>query len=113
MENCLFCKIVAGDIPSNKVYEDESVLAFLDIAPQAPVHILIVPKQHIESAQTLTPQSDPLLCHIFETARNLAKEYGIDQTGYRIITNVGQQGGQSVKHLHFHLIGGRTLKWEN
>ena len=110
---CLFCKIIAGEIPSKKAYEDESVLAFYDIAPQAPVHILIIPKKHIDSAQALTDADDALLSHLFQTARTLAAERGLDKSGYRLITNVGEDAGQSVKHLHLHLIGGRTLKWDN
>ena len=113
MENCLFCKIVAGDIPSNKAYEDADILAFHDIAPQAPVHVLIIPKRHIASANALTRGDDAVLCKMFEVARLLAKDLGIDETGYRLITNIGPDGGQTVPHLHLHLIGGRELKWEN
>ena len=110
---CLFCKIAAGEIPSKKAYEDESVYAFHDIAPQAPVHILVIPKTHIESAQQLTREDDALLGHMFEVARKIAVENGLDETGYRLITNVGADAGQSVPHLHLHLIGGKTLKWDN
>ena len=110
---CLFCKIAAGEIPSKKAYEDESVYAFYDIAPQAPVHILVIPKAHIESAQALTRGDDALLGHMFEVARIIAEENGLDKTGYRLITNVGADAGQSVLHLHLHLIGGKTLKWDN
>ena len=110
---CLFCKIAAGEIPSKKAYEDESVCAFYDIAPQAPVHILVIPKAHIESAQALTREDDALLGHLFETARKIASKNGLDKTGYRLITNVGADAGQSVPHLHLHLIGGKTLKWDN
>jgi histidine triad (HIT) family protein len=110
---CLFCKIAAGEIPSKKAYEDESVYAFYDIAPQAPVHILVIPKAHIESAQQLTREDDALLGHMFEVARKIATENGLDKTGYRLITNVGADAGQSVPHLHLHLIGGKTLKWDN
>jgi len=110
---CLFCKIAAGEIPSKKAYEDERVYAFYDIAPQAPVHILVIPKAHIESAQKLTREDDALLGHLFEVARQLAQENGLDKTGYRLITNVGADAGQSVEHLHLHLIGGKPLKWDN
>jgi len=110
---CLFCKIAAGEIPSKKAYEDERVYAFYDIAPQAPVHILVIPKAHIESAQKLTREDDALLGHLFEVARQLAQENGLDKTGYRLITNVGADAGQSVPHLHLHLIGGQPLKWDN
>lgn len=110
---CVFCKIAAGEISSQKAYEDDSVLAFYDINPQAPVHILVIPKMHIESAQALTRSHDELLCHLFEVARALAKQEGISESGYRLITNVGADGGQTVPHLHLHLIGGRELKWDN
>ena len=110
---CLFCKIAAGEIPSKKAYEDESVYAFHDIAPQAPVHILVIPKTHIESAQQLTREDDALLGHMFEVARKIAAENGLDKTGYRLITNIGADAGQSVPHLHLHLIGGKILKWDN
>ena len=110
---CLFCKIAAGEIPSKKAYEDETVYAFYDIAPQAPVHILVIPKAHIESAQALSRSDDALLGRMFEVARQLAVENGLDKTGYRLITNVGADAGQSVPHLHLHLIGGKPLKWDN
>ena len=110
---CLFCKIAAGEIPPTTAYEDESVYAFYDIAPQAPVHILVIPKAHIESAQALTREDDALLGHMFEVARMIAVENGLDKTGYRLITNVGADAGQSVPHLHLHLIGGKMLKWDN
>ena len=111
--SCLFCKIAAGEIPSTKVYEDELVYAFRDIAPQGPVHVLIIPKKHIESAQALTREDDALLCHMFACARKIAESEGVAKSGYRLITNVGDDAGQSVHHLHLHLIGGKTLKWDN
>ena len=111
--SCLFCKIAAGEIPSTKVYEDELVYAFRDIAPQAPVHVLIIPKKHIESAQALTAEDDALLCHMFACARKIAESEGVAASGYRLITNVGDDAGQSVHHLHLHLIGGKALKWDN
>ncbi len=111
--SCLFCRIAAGEIPSAKVYEDELVYAFRDIAPQAPVHVLIIPKKHIESAQALTKEDDALLCHMFACARKIAESEGVAASGYRLITNVGDDAGQSVHHLHLHLIGGKTLKWDN
>ncbi len=111
--SCLFCRIAAGEIPSTKVYEDELVYAFRDIAPQAPVHVLIIPKKHIESAQALTKEDDALLCHMFACARKIAESEGVAASGYRLITNVGDDAGQSVHHLHLHLIGGKTLKWDN
>ncbi|MBQ9923136.1 MAG: histidine triad nucleotide-binding protein [Clostridia bacterium] len=111
--SCLFCKIAAGEIPSTKVYEDELVYAFRDIAPQGPVHVLIIPKKHIESAQALTEADDALLCHMFACARQIAESEGVAKSGYRLITNVGDDAGQTVHHLHLHLIGGKTLKWDN
>ena len=111
--SCLFCEIAAENIPSTKVYEDELVYAFRDIAPQAPVHVLIIPKKHIESAQALTREDDALLCHMFACARQIAESEGVAKSGYRLITNVGDDAGQSVHHLHLHLIGGKALKWDN
>ena len=106
--DCLFCSIIAGDIPSAKVYEDEQILAFRDISPQAPVHILIIPKQHIAGAHEITAENSTVVAHIFEVAAELARQEGLEE-GYRILTNVGKHGAQSVKHLHFHLVGGRQL----
>ena len=106
--DCLFCSIITGDIPSNKVYEDERILAFRDIAPQAPVHILIIPKEHIAGAQEITADNSAVVTHIFEVAAELARKEGL-KDGYRILTNVGKHGAQSVQHLHFHLVGGRQL----
>ena len=109
--DCLFCKIVAGDIPSAKVYEDDKVYAFRDIEPQAPVHILIIPKEHIVSANELTEENASIVGHIFAVAAKIAKEEGIAEGGYRIVNNCGQDGGQTVGHLHFHMLGGRSLQW--
>lgn len=106
--DCLFCKIVAGDIPSNKAYEDDTVLAFYDIAPQAPVHILVIPKQHISSAAEITAENSAVVAHIFEVIAKLAAELNLEK-GFRVISNVGEHGAQSVKHLHFHLLGGKQL----
>ncbi len=111
--SCLFCSIAEGSIPSAKVYEDEKVYAFKDIAPQAPVHVLIIPKKHIESAQAVTEEDNELLCSMFAAARHIARELGVDKTGYRLITNVGADAGQTVPHLHLHLLGGKALKWDN
>ena len=110
-ENCIFCKIAAGDIPSNKAYEDDWVLGFYDLDPQAPVHVLLIPKQHIPSAHDLTESDAALLMRMFQAAQKIATELGISQSGYRIVTNVGPDGGQSVPHLHLHLLGGRSLQW--
>ena len=109
--DCLFCKIASGDIPSKKAYEDELVYAFHDIDPQAPVHILIIPKNHIASADEITSENSQVVAHIFEVAAKLAKDNGLSADGYRIVTNIGEAGGQTVKHLHFHLMGGRNFTW--
>ena len=101
--DCLFCKIINGEIPSKKVYEDDSVYAFYDIAPMAPVHVLIVPKMHISSVNEVTSENSAVISHIYEVAAQLAKELGISEDGYRIVTNCGKNAGQTVFHLHFHL----------
>lgn len=107
--DCLFCKIVAGEIPSAKVYEDAQVYAFNDIAPQAPVHVLIVPKEHImASAAEVTAENMGIIGHVFAAAAQIAQQLGL-KDGYRIATNVGEHGGQTVHHLHFHLLGGAML----
>lgn len=110
MEDCLFCKIAAGDIPSDKLFEDETILAFNDIDPQAPVHFLVIPKKHIGSAAALTEQDGALLAHIYAVVARLAAQLGCDK-GYRVVTNVGADGGQSVPHLHFHVLAKRSLAW--
>ncbi len=110
-QSCLFCKIIAGAIPSQTVYEDDLVVAFDDVNPVAPVHRLIVPRSHVESAARLTESDAQLLGRLFAVAASLAAEAGLPETGYRIVTNVGDDGGQSVLHLHFHLIGGRPMAW--
>ena len=106
--DCIFCKIIAGEIPSAKVYEDESVYAFRDIQPQAPVHVLIVPKTHIASADEVSAENAALVAKIFAAIPEIAKAEGLTN-GYRVITNCGEDGCQSVKHLHFHLLGGKKL----
>ena len=108
MDNCLFCKIIAGDIPSTKVYEDDDVFAFRDINPQAPVHILVVPKQHICCADAVNAANSACVAKCFEAIAKIAKAEGLD-TGYRVINNCGEDGGQTVMHLHFHLLGGLKL----
>ena len=108
--DCIFCKIAAGEIPSTKVYEDDTVVAFNDLDPQAPVHVLIIPKKHIVSAADVTAENSDVVAHIFEVAAIIAKEKGLDN-GFRIVTNSGESAGQSVKHLHFHLMGGRDFGW--
>lgn len=111
MTDCIFCKIVNGEIPSSKVYEDEYVLCFSDINPEAPVHIVMIPKKHIASLNELTKEDSQIIAHIFMVGKIIAKEKGISESGYRIINNCGEDGGQSVQHLHFHLLGGRMMKW--
>lgn len=111
MNDCLFCKFAAGEIPTNKAFEDDTVLAFYDIAPQAPVHVLVIPKKHVASAQALTSDDAALWLHMVEVAQLVAREQGVAETGYRLVTNVGADAGQSVPHLHLHLLGGRTLEW--
>ena len=106
--DCLFCKIIAGEIPSKKVYEDEYVYAFYDIAPMAPVHVLFVPKQHMDSADAVSAENSVYVAKIFEAIPKVAAELGL-ANGYRVITNCGEDGCQSVKHLHFHLLGGKKL----
>ena len=108
---CIFCKIVAGEIPSSKVYEDDKILAFNDIEPQAPVHVIIIPKEHITSANAITEQNSSVIAHIFEVIPKLAKELGVSESGYRVINNCGADGGQTVEHIHFHLTGGRQFGW--
>lgn len=108
--DCLFCKIVSGEIESKKVYEDSKVLAFEDLNPIAPIHILIIPKDHISSADDLTEQNSEIVGYIFRIASKLAKDLNLN--GYRIINNCGEDGGQSVHHLHFHLLGGKKLNWD-
>ena len=110
MSDCLFCKIVAGDIPSSKVYEDDEILAFNDVAPQAPVHFLIVPKKHMESLDDTTDEDAALLAHIMLKIKDIAKELGLEN-GYRVVINTGEDGMQSVKHLHVHVLGKRRLLW--
>ncbi len=108
--DCLFCKIINGDIPCSKVYEDETVFAFRDIEPQAPTHILIIPKEHIKSVAEITCENSAVIARIFEVAAKIAKDEGLDE-GFRIVNNCGDNAGQTVKHLHFHLMGGREFTW--
>lgn len=109
--NCLFCKIIAGDIPSAKVYEDETVYAFRDIAPQAPTHILVVPKTHMADCNAVTADNSAVVAHIFEVIPQIAKAEGLEN-GYRVVSNCGEDAGQTVPHLHFHILGGRKLGLE-
>lgn len=109
MSSCIFCSIVSHQSPAHIVYEDELALVFPPLAPIAPVHLLIIPKRHIESVNTICAGDEALLGHLFSVAQKLALEHGIDRSGYRLVTNTGPDGGQSVFHLHLHLIGGRHL----
>lgn len=111
MSDCLFCKIAAGQIPSNIVYEDDMILAFRDIAPQAPTHILLIPRAHISGMQDITAENSALIAHIFQVIPEIAKAEGLTG-GYRVISNCGPDAGQSVQHLHFHLLGGKVLPLE-
>ena len=106
--SCLFCKIAAGEIPSTKVYEDETVLAFRDIAPQAPTHILVIPKCHIPSVDGITAENSAVVAHIFEIIPGIAAAEGLTG-GYRVVSNCGPDAGQTVPHLHFHILGGQEL----
>ena len=111
MENCLFCKIAAGIIPSTKVYEDEKILAFRDIAPMAPTHILVIPKEHIASVDGITVENSAVVAHIFSVIPGIAKAEGLEN-GYRVVSNCGADAGQTVHHLHFHILGGKQLTLE-
>lgn len=111
MNDCLFCRIVAGEIPSAKVYEDETVYAFKDINPIAPVHILIIPKVHISRLEDVTPENSAVISHIYEVAAIIARQLGL-KNGFRVVSNCGEDAGQTVFHIHFHLLAGRKLGWE-
>lgn len=111
MEDCLFCKIIKGEIPSKKAYEDEYVYAFWDIEPTAPVHILVIPKEHISTLNDINEENSAVLSKIYEAIAKIAKQEGIDKDGYRVVSNCNKMAGQSVFHIHFHLIGGRELGW--
>ena len=108
--DCIFCKIANGEIPSKKVYEDESVVAFYDLDPQATTHILVIPKEHIASAAEITPENSAVVAHIFEVIAKLSKELDM-KDGFRVVSNCGESAGQSVKHLHFHVMSGRAFTW--
>ncbi len=110
MADCIFCRIAAGEIPSNKLYEDDQLLAFYDLDPQAPTHFLVIPKVHIASVAEITPQNSAVIAHIYEVIARLAAELGLEQ-GFRVVTNCGPQGGQTVPHLHFHVLAGRDMTW--
>ena len=109
MENCVFCKIIAGEIPCKKLYEDDQCLAFYDIEPQAPVHFLVVPKEHLASVSNVNEKNEGLAGHLISVIAKLAAEQGMDS--YRVVSNIGGQAGQSVFHLHFHVLAGRDMTW--
>jgi histidine triad (HIT) family protein len=111
MGDCIFCKIINGEIPSKKLYEDDKVYAFYDINPEAPVHFLVIPKEHIESANELNDNNVNIVSYIFTIINKLTKELNISDKGYRIVNNCGEDGGQTVQHIHFHVLGGRSLQW--
>lgn len=108
--DCLFCKIINGEIPSKKVYEDEKIYAFLDIAPEAPTHFLVIPKEHIASADDVNSENSAVIAHIFAKIPKICTDLGIEN-GYRIVNNCGEDGGQTVHHMHFHVLAGRNLSW--
>ena len=111
MQDCLFCKIANGTIPSEFVYEDDRVVAFKDISPEAPHHILIIPREHISSAMEINSTNSDIVGHIFTVAGTIATKLGFDKDGFRIVNNCGKDGGQTVGHLHFHVLAGRNLGW--
>lgn len=110
MKDCIFCKIASGEIPSKIVYQDDLVCVFEDLEPQAPVHLLCIPKKHISSIDEITQENADVISHIYLTISSLAKKLGLNE-GYRVVSNCGEQGGQTVMHLHFHLLGGRKFGW--
>jgi histidine triad (HIT) family protein len=110
-EDCIFCKIIKKQIPCEMVYEDDRVIGFKDISPQAPVHIVIIPKEHFDDLNCIKEEQAEILGHIFIVAKKIAQTMDIAQSGYRVVTNCGEQGGQTVEHIHFHLLGGRMLQW--
>ena len=112
MEDCIFCKIAQGEIPATKVYEDDTILAFRDLEPQAPEHVLVIPKKHVASVLGLSASDKELAGHILtEVVPQIARDLGVDDAGFRLVANTGADGGQTVGHLHFHILGGRSLTW--
>lgn len=108
---CIFCDIVAGKVETELLYEDEQVIAFNDLNPQAPIHVLIIPKQHIETVNDLTAEHQTALSHMYQAAKQLAEQFGLSEAGYRLVMNCNTAGGQSVYHIHLHLLGGRQMQW--
>lgn len=111
MSNCLFCKIVSGEIQSNKVFEDDKVVVFNDINPQSPIHMLAIPREHIPSINYINENNQSIIGHIHAVIKKIAEEKGFANKGYRIVNNCGEDGGQTVNHLHFHILAGRSLQW--
>lgn len=111
MEDCLFCKIVKGEIPSKKIFEDELVYVFEDIAPTAPIHYLVIPKKHISKLDEITPENSSVIAHIYEVIAKISKDNDVFKDGFRVVSNCGKQAGQSVFHIHFHVLAGRPLQW--
>jgi histidine triad (HIT) family protein len=110
-EDCIFCKIIKNQIPCEIIYEDDKVLGFKDISPQAPVHVVIIPKEHVDDLNDLSEEQAEVVGHIFIVAKKIAKKLSVSESGYRVVTNCGEAAGQSVQHIHFHLLGGRMLQW--
>jgi len=111
LKDCLFCKIAAGEMETDFVYQDKKVVVFKDLNPQAPVHLLIVPKKHISDLNNLQSEDNELIGHIYQVAKKMAAKYDVSDSGYRLVSNCGDDGGQTVYHIHFHLLGGRELQW--
>lgn len=109
--DCVFCKIASGEIPTDKIYEDEDLVAFYDQDPQAPIHFLVIPKKHIVSNAELTEKDSYIVGKIFLAIKKITKDLGVSDNGYRIVNNTGEDGGQSVSHMHFHVLAGRSLQW--
>lgn len=110
-KDCIFCKIVQGEVDTKKVYEDDHVMAFEDISPQAPVHVLVIPKKHIPSLLELQPEDEKLAAQLLLSVKKIAKQFNLEEKGFRVVNNIGEDGGQTVFHIHFHLLGGRNLIW--
>ena len=111
MAGCIFCGIAAGEVPATVVYEDDDAVAFRDLNPQAPTHVLVIPRRHIASIDAMSDGDEAMIGRVFAAARAVAQQEGIDATGYRLVTNIGDHGGQTVGHLHVHVLGGRAMKW--
>ena len=111
LSDCIFCKIAKGEIPSEVIYEDDKIVAFNDVNPQSPIHFLVIPKEHIESSNDIDEKNSHLVGHVFLVIKKLTEELGVAKEGYRIVNNCGENGGQTVPHMHFHILAGRKLSW--